>query len=111
MADSLPLLSMDAERAAAKLIRATLRGRPEVVLTPAAKIAVRLHGVAPTTLRVVSALNRLLPFDETRTPLAPGHRVGRRGPVFNALTGLASNPIHSPLSWPASRATCSSWLR
>lgn len=89
VADSLPLLSMDAERAAAKLIRAMLRGAPEVVLTPAAKVAVRLHGVAPsTTLRVLSAVNRLLPSDETRTPPSPGHAVGSHGPMFNALTGL-----------------------
>ena len=89
VADSLPLLSMDAERAAAKLIRAALRGSPEIVLTPAAKIGVRLHGLAPaTTIRLLSLANRLLPSDETRTPLAPGHAVGKDGPVVNALTGL-----------------------
>jgi len=89
VADSLPLLSMDAERAAAKLIRATLRGSPEIVLTPAAKLAVRLHGLAPaTTIRLLSLANRLLPTDESRTPLAPGHAVGKDGPVVNALTGL-----------------------
>nr|MDQ3580086.1 SDR family oxidoreductase [Actinomycetota bacterium] len=89
VADSLPLLSMDAERAAAKLIRATLRGSPEIVLTPAAKVAVRLHGLAPaTTIRLLSLANRLLPSDETRTPLAPGHAVGKDGPVVNTLTAL-----------------------
>lgn len=89
VADSLPLLSMDGERAAAKLIRAALRGTPEVVLTPAAKIAVRLHGIAPaTTIRLLSLVNRLLPSDETRTPLAAGHTVEKDGPVFTALTGL-----------------------
>ncbi len=89
VADSLPLLSMDAERAAAKLIRATLRGSPEIVLTPAAKLAVRLHGLAPaTTIRLLSLANRLLPTDEARTPLAPGHAVGKDGPVVSALTGL-----------------------
>jgi short-subunit dehydrogenase len=89
VADSLPLLSMDAEKAAAKLIRATLRGKPEVVLTPAAKVAMRVHGMAPaTTMRLLSVANRLLPSDETRTPVAPGHSVERRGPVYNAITGL-----------------------
>ncbi|MDQ3476663.1 MAG: SDR family oxidoreductase [Actinomycetota bacterium] len=89
VADSLPLLSMDAERAAAKLIRATLRGSPEIVLTPAGKLAVRLHGLAPaTTIRLLSLANRLLPTDEARTPLAPGHAVGKDGPVVSALTGL-----------------------
>lgn len=89
VADSLPLLSMDAERAAAALIRAALRGTPEIILTPAAKVAVRLHGLAPaTTIRLLSLANRLLPSDQTRTPLAPGHAVGEPGPVFR----------HSPLS-------------
>jgi len=89
VADSLPLLSMDAERAAAKLIRATLRGSPEIVLTPAAKVAVRLHGIAPaTTIRLLSAANRLLPSEEARTPLAPGHTFAKPGRVYDALTGL-----------------------
>lgn len=89
VADSLPLLSMNAERAAAKLIRATLRGRREVILTPAAKAAVRLHGLAPsTTLRILAVANRLLPSDEESRPLAAGHEVGRPGPFVTALTGL-----------------------
>ena len=89
LADSIPLLSMDAERAAAKLVRAALRGRPEVVLTPAAKIAVRLHGLAPaTTLRLLAAANRLLPADETPRPVQPGHAVAPPGRWFDTLTGL-----------------------
>jgi len=89
LADSIPLLSMDAERAAAKLVRATLRGSPEVVLTPAAKIGVRLHGLAPaTTLRLLAAANRLLPADETARPVQPGHAIARPGRWFDTLTGL-----------------------
>jgi short-subunit dehydrogenase len=89
VADSLPLLSMDAERAAAKLVRAALRGRPEVILTPVAKIGVRLHGLAPaTTLRLLAGAARLLPADETRRPVQPGHAVARPARWFDAVTTL-----------------------
>ncbi|MCQ4042660.1 SDR family NAD(P)-dependent oxidoreductase [Streptantibioticus rubrisoli] len=58
----MPVLSMNAERAARAIVRAAERGRPEVILTPAAKAAVRLHGVAPaTTVRMLSLVDRLLP--------------------------------------------------
>ena len=89
VADSLPLLSMNADRAARQLVSATLRGRPEVILTPAAKIGVRLHGLAPaTTLRMLALANRLLPADGTRRPVEPGHAVARPGRVLSALTAL-----------------------
>jgi short-subunit dehydrogenase len=89
VSDSVPLLSMNAERAAAKLVDAALRGKPEIVLTPAAKLATRLHGLAPsTTLRLIGLANRLLPADETRTPPAPGHTVARPARWLDALTTL-----------------------
>ncbi|KNB50488.1 SDR family NAD(P)-dependent oxidoreductase [Streptomyces caatingaensis] len=72
----LPLLSMDAERAARAIVRAAERRRPEVVLTPVAKAAVRLHGIAPaTTTRALTLGARLLP----RAGPDPDHAVpGRR---------------------------------
>ncbi|MEV5508045.1 SDR family NAD(P)-dependent oxidoreductase [Streptomyces orinoci] len=61
-AAGLPVLSMDAERAARAIVRAAERRRPELVLTPVAKAAVRLHGLAPaTTTRALSLAARLLP--------------------------------------------------
>jgi NAD(P)-dependent dehydrogenase (short-subunit alcohol dehydrogenase family) len=51
LAASLPGLSMDAERAAQRVVDVGLTGRVELILTPAAKLAVRAHG----------AVNRLLP--------------------------------------------------
>ncbi|MCX5387074.1 SDR family oxidoreductase [Streptomyces sp. NBC_00083] len=61
-AATLPLLSMDAERAARAVVRAAERGRPELVLTPAAKVAVRLQGLAPTSMtRLLSVTDRVLP--------------------------------------------------
>jgi short-subunit dehydrogenase len=61
-AASLPLVSMDAERAARLIVRAGIRRRPELVLTALAKVAVRAHGLAPaTTTRTLSLAARLLP--------------------------------------------------
>ncbi|MFJ6382486.1 SDR family NAD(P)-dependent oxidoreductase [Kitasatospora sp. NPDC092039] len=61
-AASAPLLSMDAERAARAIVRAAARRRPELVLTPAAKIGVRAQGLAPaTTARLLALAARALP--------------------------------------------------
>ncbi|MFD9685011.1 SDR family NAD(P)-dependent oxidoreductase [Kitasatospora sp. NPDC059088] len=61
-AASLPLVSMDAERAARRIVRAVEGGRRELVLTPLAKAGVLAHGVAPaTTGRLLALASRLLP--------------------------------------------------
>lgn len=59
---SMPLVSMDAERAARKIVDGVLDGRPMVVLTPLAKVAIRVAGVAPaTTMRLMGLMARVLP--------------------------------------------------
>nr|WP_275666364.1 SDR family NAD(P)-dependent oxidoreductase [Streptomyces cinnamoneus] len=66
-AAGLPVLSMDAERAARAVVTAAERRRPEAVLSPVAKAAVRFHGVAPaTTARLLALGARLLPGGGTR---------------------------------------------
>ena len=95
LGDSLPLVSMDAERAAKKLVRAALRGTPEIATTPLAKIGMRVHGLAPsTTLRLIGVVNRLLPTDETPRPMRPGHAVERPSRWFGALTALTRRAAH-----------------
>ncbi|MFI6979003.1 SDR family NAD(P)-dependent oxidoreductase [Embleya sp. NPDC050154] len=70
-AASLPLVSMDAERAARLIVRAGIRRKPELVLTAVAKVAVRAHGLAPATMtRALSLTARLLP--------SPGSRANSR---------------------------------
>jgi NAD(P)-dependent dehydrogenase (short-subunit alcohol dehydrogenase family) len=89
LGDSLPLVSMDAARAARRLVGAALKGKPEVVTTPLANIGMRVHGLAPaTTIRLVSLVNRLLPTDETPRPMRPGHAVARPSRWFDAATAL-----------------------
>lgn len=59
---SLPLVSMDAERAAAKIARGILDGKGVLLLTPLAKVAARFSGVAPaTTGALMGVMARLLP--------------------------------------------------
>jgi short-subunit dehydrogenase len=91
---SLPLISMDAERAASKMVDAVLAGKPTVILSPLAKIGARVHGLAPaTTVRAMSLAARLLPAapatgDKTET--VPGHVADRRAdsPLLEKLITL-----------------------
>ena len=60
--DSVPLLSSGSRRAARRIVEACRRGDADLVLTPAAKLAVAFHGVFPgTTAAFLGAVNRLLP--------------------------------------------------
>ncbi|MBW8731639.1 MAG: SDR family NAD(P)-dependent oxidoreductase [Terrabacter sp.] len=61
-AASLPLLSIDADRAARRIVDAVVAGSPMVVLTPLAWVGIRVRGLAPgTTTRVMGLMGRLLP--------------------------------------------------
>lgn len=62
VSDSLPLLSMSAERAARRVVNACQFGVSELVLSLPAKLAVKFHGLAPgTTTNFMAWMNRLLP--------------------------------------------------
>jgi short-subunit dehydrogenase len=61
-AASLPLLAMDAERAARRIVGAVLDGRAVLVLTPLAKVGMRFAWLAPaTTARLMAVTARVLP--------------------------------------------------
>ncbi len=69
LAASLPLLSMDARRAARKIVDATARGASEIILTPQAKLAAVLHGVAPGLVSdLLGVSNRFLPGTGSHLP-------------------------------------------
>jgi len=65
---SLPLLSMDAERAARQIIEAVRRRRPEIILTPAGQLVSRLAGLEPGLTSGVLHLAQRLAL-----PAPPGH--------------------------------------
>ncbi|MDN5760755.1 MAG: SDR family oxidoreductase [Microlunatus sp.] len=61
-AASLPVLSMDAGRAARRIVTAVLRGRPVLLLTPLARLAPRVDALTPRLgAAVLSLTTRLLP--------------------------------------------------
>ncbi len=62
ISDSLPLLSMNAERVAKKIIKAMRRGEKTLTLSLPAKLGDALHSIAPNlTLSLFDLANRLLP--------------------------------------------------
>lgn len=96
---SLPLLAMDAERAAEKMVHGVLEGHTHVMLSPVTHVGSRVHGLAPSlTTRLMGLANRVLPGAPAVDPLGPGTTVegrvarqglrGRARRVVDALTTL-----------------------
>ena len=83
--DSLPILSVAANRAARLIVDACVQGRAELILSFPAKFGCLLHGIMPgTTTEILALMNRLLPA------------AGGTGPI--AKTGRQSTSKISP-SW------------
>jgi NAD(P)-dependent dehydrogenase (short-subunit alcohol dehydrogenase family) len=80
-ADNIPLLSMDADRAAAQIVDAVLVGRAVVQPTPLAKVAQRVDALAPNvTSLLLGAVTRLLPNAPASSEheKIPGHTAQQR---------------------------------
>ena len=77
---SMPLLSGSATRAARAIVRAAEHRRPELVFTPAAKVACRLYALAPATMtRLLGLTSRLMPAaGSTPDHNVPGAAVASR---------------------------------
>ena len=89
LADSLPLVSMSAERAARQIVDALRFGDADRVLSLPARVGATIHGVFPgLTAELLGLVNRLLPG--SRGP-------GRQSPVrAGAVKGEASTSSVSP---------------
>jgi NAD(P)-dependent dehydrogenase (short-subunit alcohol dehydrogenase family) len=86
ISDSLPVVSMTAERAAGQIVDALRFGMSERILSPPAKLAVALHGLFPgLTADLLALVNRALPGSEGE-------------PVRRRVKGEASTSDVSP-SW------------
>jgi short-subunit dehydrogenase len=89
-AASLPFISMDAERAARQIVRATRQGAAEVTLGLPANLLARFQGAFPGTVTDILGLaNRVLPdADGNGAATARGMELERqvRSPVFDAVT-------------------------
>jgi short-subunit dehydrogenase len=89
---SLPLVSMDAERAARQIVAGVAERRAEILLTPAGQVAGRLGAVAPgLTAGLLHAAQRLvLPPPDGDRRAVPGQDLRPALPraAFAALTSL-----------------------
>ncbi|MFY9930234.1 MAG: SDR family NAD(P)-dependent oxidoreductase [Streptosporangiaceae bacterium] len=92
---SLPLISMDAERAAQQIVAAVRERRAEIILTPAGQVVSRLAALAPgVTSEALNLVQRLaLPAPSAGAAAegeTPGHDLDPAAPrpVFDRLTTL-----------------------
>jgi NAD(P)-dependent dehydrogenase (short-subunit alcohol dehydrogenase family) len=75
ISDALPLVSIDADRAARQIVEAIRRGEAERVLSMPAKVATVAHALFPElTAGLLAGVGRLLPEGE-----GPAGQVGRKG--------------------------------
>ena len=92
LASSLPIITIDAERAARQIVRAARRGDTERILTTPANIGARFHGLFPgTTVELFGLVNRFLPSGkDVGTDMELSRDVQKRmsSPVLNAITYL-----------------------
>ena len=105
----MPLLTMSADRAARRVVRAAVRGRRQVTLGPVAKLVVSAHGIAPgATMRLSRLINWLLPsagVDEagTRAEARAAKGAGRPLGAYSdeeTATPRATGPV---LDWLRAR--------
>jgi short-subunit dehydrogenase len=62
ISDALPILSMNAQRAARRVVDACARGDAEIILTAPAQVAAIIHGLFPDlTVDMLGVMNRFLP--------------------------------------------------
>ena len=94
LGSSLPLLSVDADRAAARIVQAAKRGEADVAIGWPAWVAQRFHGLFPgLTADLAGIVNRLLPRPEA------GATEGRavRGEILESR--VASRPFETVTAW------------
>jgi NAD(P)-dependent dehydrogenase (short-subunit alcohol dehydrogenase family) len=96
VSDSLPVTSINAERAAAQIVRACARGQAELVITTQAQLAVKFRALFPeATADILSVVNRLLP--------APGGIGRRRAKGKESESALAPSVLTTLTEWAARR--------
>jgi hypothetical protein len=92
VADNLPGLSMDADRAATEIVNATKRRQSELILSLPANLGARLYGLFPgTVVNLIALVNALIlpPSDDTNRSRAKGAWVKLQigSPLLDALVG------------------------
>jgi NAD(P)-dependent dehydrogenase (short-subunit alcohol dehydrogenase family) len=105
ISDSIPGISIDAQRAARQIIDACRHGDPGLVITPAARLAVLMNGLSPSTMaRLMTMFNWMLPEANDRggdQPRSGWQSVSRAAP--SRLTVLADRASVENNELPLSR--------
>lgn len=104
--DNLPFNSMDAERAARAIVRATKRGEAERILTVPAVVATRVHGLFPgLTADLLALADRALPkADGGATKTVPGREIEtHQPPLIQKLLGWGQSAARRFNETPAPR--------
>lgn len=84
LSDSLPVISMNAERAARKIIKAMREGEMTLTLTLPAKLAEAVHGIAPgLNITIFDVINRMLPSKDGAS--------GERKKGYESESGMSSS--------------------
>jgi NAD(P)-dependent dehydrogenase (short-subunit alcohol dehydrogenase family) len=108
ISDSIPGISIDARRAARQIVDACRHGDPELLITPAARLAVALKALSPAAMaRLMALVNGILPSAgeaKDNEPHAGWQSISRAAP--SRLTTLADRaslennelPVSSPKS-------------
>jgi hypothetical protein len=92
---SIPGVTLNAEDAARRILRAAVDREPEVILSLMANAAVRLHGVAPgLTTQMLGLTARVLPGAQAETDAVEGSKLlPRMMRVPRALSGLGTRAM------------------
>lgn len=89
-----PAISIAAERSAREIVRATIRGEREKILSLPAEVLARLNGITPTLARALLGMaNWFLPRREDGTHSRPGRDLEAAfiSTVWKAITRLGQN--------------------
>ncbi|WP_159942373.1 MULTISPECIES: SDR family oxidoreductase [unclassified Nocardiopsis] len=87
----LPLVSVNAPRAASRIVEGAARGRSHVVLTPLARAAIAARGLSPSLVQnLMGVMDRLLPDAPDGAGERPGSRAdtGAANRAVKLVTGL-----------------------
>jgi len=103
VSDSIPGLSIQARRAARKILEACRRGQAELIITPQARLAAALYGLMPSTVTSLGTVaGRLLPdptgFEGDRPRLGrdSGHLVPRWMTALSDRAARRNNEVERP---------------
>jgi hypothetical protein len=100
---SLPLVSMDARRAARRIVAAARRGQGELILTPLAQLGTRLEGAMPGTVsNLFGLVNRALPNAGEPAPATRGMDLAQELPdsLIEGWMGLGTSAARRNNEYP-----------